>query len=159
MFLSEAPIDAPTLLAELERSVPNAGGVVSFTGIVRPQNAAGAQVESLFLQAHPLMTEREIEKTLKEAKARWPLEGVRLVHRIGQMRPGDTIVVVAAASVHRRAAFEATDFLMDYLKTDAIFWKKETTQSGADWIEPRAQDYSDSARWTSRKDPSDARHQ
>lgn len=159
MFLSVQPISAPELLAEFEQATPQAGAVVSFSGIVRPRNAAGVKVTQLHLQAYSPVTEREIAKTVEAARARWPLDGVRLVHRIGDMTPGETIVFVASASAHRRAAFEATDFLMDYLKSQAFFWKKETTEQGAEWIEPRAQDYADARRWSPEKETSDARRQ
>ncbi len=159
MVLSDAPLSAPDLLAEFESIVQNAGAIVSFAGVVRPQSAAGVGVTGLYLQAYSPLTERGIETTLAAARARWPLAGVRVVHRIGVIAAGETIVFVAAASAHRRAAFEAADFLMDYLKTDAIFWKKEMTASGEAWIEPRSQDYADAARWTPKKEARDARHQ
>ena len=126
-----------------------AGGIVSFTGHVRPSSKAGV-VTSLYLQAYSPMTERGIEAAAQDAKSRWDLINLRIIHRIGEMAPGDPIVFVATASPHRRAAFEAADFLMDYLKTKAIFWKKETGPDGAHWIEPRAEDYADSARWASK---------
>lgn len=149
-LLSPDPINPADLLREFETSASGAGAVVSFTGIVRPESTQGA-VKSLFLQAYSPMTERGIEQAIEAAKSRWEISDTLIVHRIGDMQPGDPIVVVATASRHRRAAFEAADFLMDYLKTDAIFWKKEVTDSGAAWIEPRGQDYRDARRWMSKE--------
>lgn len=146
-YLSAAPIDAGAELAAFEAAAPaGAGAVVSFTGRVRGE-AGGARVSALHLQAHPRMTEAGIAKAIAQAQARWPLLGVRVLHRIGPVAPGGTLVFVAAASAHRRAAFEAADFLMDYLKTEAILWKKEVTEAGETWIEPREEDHRDAARW------------
>ena len=146
-MLTDAPLSAPALLAGLEAEYPHAGAIVSFSGVVRPTNAAGEPVTSLYLQAYSPMTERGMAASLTDALERWPLDGAMVLHRIGDMAPGDTIVFVATASAHRRAAFEAADFLMDYLKTQAVFWKKETTPAGSTWIEPRTEDYADAARW------------
>ena len=148
--VSDEEIYASQALREFELSVRDAGAIVSFTGQVRPQSSAG-EVSALFLQAYSPMTENGIENALAEAQQRWPLAGAHILHRTGEMRAGDTIVFVATASKHRRAAFEAADFLMDYLKTEAVFWKKETTPDGATWIEPRQDDYQDAARWQTEK--------
>ena len=139
-------LDAAELLQRFEASVSDAGAVVSFSGLVRPNSSAG-EVKRLHLQAYSPMTENGIEAALRDAISRWPLSNAIVHHRIGDMRPGDTIVFVATASKHRRAAFEAADFLMDYLKTKAVFWKRETTATSDVWIEPRDQDYSDATRW------------
>ena len=120
--------------------------MVSFTGLVR-EDAASGDVRALTLQAYSPMTERGIGKAVATAEERWPLTAVKVIHRTGRMLPGEAIVFVAAASAHRRAAFEAADFLMDYLKTEAVFWKKEETATGEHWIEPRAEDHEDRARW------------
>ena len=149
--LSEAPFDPGEALREFSTSVEGAGGIVSFTGHVRPTSKAG-RVERLHLQAYSPMTEQGIAAALKQANNRWPLLGAHIIHRIGDMRPGEAIVFVATAAAHRRAAFEAADFLMDYLKTEAIFWKKETAGHTSHWIEPRPEDYKDSARWTKQGD-------
>lgn len=146
LTLSDTPIDAAALLRAFEGETRGAGGIVTFTGQVRPDAANGA-VESLFLQAYSPMTETGIQSAINEANSRWTLTDVHVVHRVGDMAPGDTIVFVATASRHRRAAFEAADFLMDYLKTEAVFWKRETTDRGVEWIEPRTEDYSDATRW------------
>ena len=150
--VSETVFDPGEALRAFTQSCPDAGGIVSFTGHVRPTAKSGpaaksGPVECLHLQVYSPMTEQGIEATAQEAKERWPLIDLRIIHRIGDMAPGEAIVFVATASAHRRAAFEAADFLMDYLKTKAIFWKRETGEHGSRWIEPRPEDYSDSARW------------
>lgn len=144
--VSDQVIDAAAELQSFEADAAGAGGLVSFSGLVRPQAAAG-RVERLFLQAYSPMTENGIHDAIEQAKSRWPVSDVTVIHRVGEMQPGDTIVFVATASAHRRAAFEAADFLMDYLKTKAVFWKRETTDKGEAWIEPRDQDYADADRW------------
>ena len=148
--LTDTSFEPSALLNEFSSSATNAGAIVSFNGIVRPHSKTGA-VTRLHLQAYSPMTERGIEAAAEQAKQRWPLDGVYIVHRIGDMRAGEPIVFVAAASAHRRAAFEAADFLMDYLKTEAIFWKKEYTERAEHWIEPRPEDYADKQRWTKQE--------
>lgn len=148
--VSPEPIDAPAELRAFEAEAQQAGGIVTFSGQVRDVAASG-HVASLFLQAYSPMTENGIEAAIADAKTRWEIEQTRIIHRTGEMQPGDTIVFVATAAKHRRAAFEAADFLMDYLKTEAVFWKKEDTDTGTRWIEPRAQDYSDAERWTKKE--------
>lgn len=150
LLLTDAPLDASALVKDLEDQSDGAGGIVTFTGLVRPEAKSGV-VTSLFLQAYSPMTENGIQAVIDDAQARWPLTAVKVVHRIGEMVPGDTIVFVGTASAHRRAAFESADFLMDYLKTEAVFWKRETTSAGTTWIEPRVQDYSDAKRWQDAK--------
>ena len=144
--LTDQPFEPANALARFTASCPGAGGIVSFSGHVRP-TAGSSLVTALTLQAHPVMTERGIADAIEQAHERWPLAGVRIIHRTGAIRPGEAIVFVATASAHRRPAFQAADFLMDYLKTEAIFWKKETGPDGTKWIEPRTEDYADSARW------------
>ena len=144
--LTETAFDPGEELTRFTAAAAGSGGIVSFTGIVRSQSRSG-NVHSLFLQSYSPMTERGIEQAAGEARKRWALTGLSIIHRTGQMEPGDAIVFVATAAPHRRNAFEATDFLMDYLKTEAVFWKKEMTEAGAQWIEPRAEDYRDAARW------------
>ena len=144
--ISDEPFEAGAELSAFERDAAGAGAVVSFTGLVRDVAAAG-DVKALHLQAYSPMTERGIAKAMEDAQERWPLTALRIIHRTGSMAPGDAIVFVATASTHRRAAFEAADFLMDYLKTEAVFWKKEITDTGERWIEPRSQDHEDRARW------------
>lgn len=144
--LTDKPFDPAAALREFTATAKGAGGIISFTGHVRPMAKSGA-VKSLHLQAYSPMTERGIEDALTESNSRWPLISARIIHRIGDISPGDPIVFVATASEHRRAAFESADFLMDYLKTKAVFWKKETGEQTSRWIEPRSEDYKDSARW------------
>lgn len=123
------------------------GAVVSFTGLVREMTGAGA-IQTMELEHYPGMTERSLEEIADEARARWPLQGVRIIHRFGPLAPGDRIVLVLAASRHRQAAFEAAAFLMDYLKTRAPFWKKESGEAGGAWVDTREGDDDAAARWT-----------
>ncbi len=116
LCITEEPLDAAALLKEFEAKAPHAGGIVTFSGRVRP-DAANAAVKSLLLQSYAPMTKNGIRAAMDTALTRWPLDACTVVHREGEMAPGETIVFVAAASKHRRAAFEAADFLMDYLKT------------------------------------------
>ena len=122
------------------------GAVVCFTGLVRDFNER-PDVTALTLEHYPGMTEQALERIVLEASERWPLQDVRLIHRIGRLAPGDPIVLVAVASAHRRAAFEACDFIMDYLKTRAPFWKKEHTASGHYWVAERDTDKHAAKRW------------
>ena len=122
---------------------PEAGGIVSFVGKVRPDN----DVEELELRHYAPLTLKGMEELADATLGRWPLDGVLLHHRTGAMRPGDPIVLVAAAARHRRAAFEAADFAMDHLKSDAWFWKREKRGGEWRWIDPRAEDHVDLKRW------------
>jgi len=122
---------------------PDAGGIVSFVGKVRRDDA----VEELELKHYAPLTLRGMEELAETALARWPLEGLLLHHRTGRMQPGEPIVLVAAAARHRRDAFEAADFAMDHLKSDAWFWKREKRGDGWHWIDPRAEDHADLQRW------------
>lgn len=125
------------------RAHPDAGGVVSFAGQVR----ASEGCEALELSHYAPLTLPGMEALADEALGRWPLDGVLVAHRVGVMLPGETIVLVAAASRHRRDAFLAADFLMDHLKSDAWFWKREKRGGQWRWIEPRDADFSDLSRW------------
>jgi len=122
------------------------GAVVSFTGLVRDFNER-PEVQALTLEHYPGMTEAALEAIVQEAEGRWSLQGVSVIHRIGRLAPADPIVLVVVASAHRRAAFEACDFIMDYLKTRAPFWKKEHTASGDYWVSERDGDHDDARRW------------
>ena len=124
------------------------GAVVSFVGVARDTAASGAAVARLFLDHHPTLTAESVEKIAGQARERFAVSAVRVVHRFGEVAAGDAIVFVAAASVHRRAAFEAADFMMDRLKTEAVFWKREDASDGSRWIEPSATDHADTARWS-----------
>jgi molybdopterin synthase catalytic subunit len=122
------------------------GGLCSFVGLVRNRND-GASVAAMTLEHYPGMTEKQLEKLEAEARRRWPLQEVLIIHRHGRLEPGDRIMMCAAASAHRQAAFEACTFLMDWLKTKAPFWKLE--QDGADerWVEARTSDDDAAERW------------
>ncbi len=123
------------------------GAVVTFTGTVRGEAGSGG-IASMELEHYPGMTEAELTRVEAEAFARWPLAASLIVHRIGVLRPGDNIVLVVTASAHRQAAFEAAEFLMDYLKTRAPFWKKETGADGAGhWVDARESDDAALTRW------------
>ena len=129
--------------ARLTAGDSDIGAVVSFTGTVR----GGDDLEAMELEHYPGMTERALEEIVAEAERRWPLSGVRVVHRHGRLSPGERIVLVLTASRHRRAAFEAAEFLMDYLKTRAPFWKKEHGSAGASWVDAREADDAAARRW------------
>jgi len=124
-------------------AVDNVGAMVTFTGIVRIDDSLSA----LTLEHYPGMTEREIARHVDEAERRWPLLGVTVIHRIGRLVPGENIVLVAVASAHRGAAFEVTEFLVDYLKTRAPFWKQEVRGSAVSWVEAKESDETAAARW------------
>lgn len=141
------PFDAGALLSEFSRGRRQSGGIVSFTGLAR-EATAGAAVAALELDAYPGFTEPAISAMEAEARQRFSVHDLLIVHRYGPIAPGEAIVFVAAAAEHRRAAFEAADFLMDYLKTRAPFWKKETGPDGERWIEPHPSDYDDVKRWS-----------
>jgi molybdopterin synthase catalytic subunit len=123
------------------------GAVVTFTGTVRGE-AKGLPITEMLLEHYPGMTERELERVEALARARWPLQGTRIIHRIGALKPGDDIVLVVTSSAHRKAAFEAAEFLMDYLKTSAPFWKKEMDADGVGtWVDAREADDAAAKRW------------
>jgi molybdopterin synthase catalytic subunit len=138
--------DITAEMARLTAADPDIGAVVSFTGLVR-RTTGGGPITGMELEHYPGMTERALEQIAAEALARWPLQGVRVIHRYGALKPGDRIVLVLTASRHRQAAFEAAEFLMDYLKTSAPFWKKEDHAGGGRWVDARDADDSAMARW------------
>jgi len=125
---------------------PAIGAVASFVGLVRDINEGDA-VAVLELEHYPGMTEKTIEAILDQASSRWPLQAIRVIHRVGRLHPTDQIVWVGAASAHREAALQACAFLMDFLKTQAPFWKKEATPQGPRWVEARASDDAAAERW------------
>ncbi|MCX2981200.1 molybdopterin synthase catalytic subunit MoaE [Halieaceae bacterium IMCC14734] len=136
-------------VAQLQRelgSLDTTGAIASFTGLVRSNNA-DRQVAVMELEHYPGMTERSIEKIMAEASQRWQLQAIRVVHRVGALRPGEQIVYVGVASGHRGDAFAACEFVMDYLKTRAPFWKKELTSAGEHWVEERTSDQHSAQRW------------
>ncbi|MES2724258.1 MAG: molybdenum cofactor biosynthesis protein MoaE [Pseudomonadota bacterium] len=143
--LTDQPFDPGALLTAFCQGRTETGAVATFTGLARAEQGATAILE---LEAYPGFTESEIGRIADGARERFELDDFAITHRIGKIAPGEAIVFVATAAGHRRAAFEACDFLMDYLKSRAPFWKKETGPDGqARWIEPKAQDHADIARW------------
>ncbi len=122
----------------------NIGAVVSFTGTVRD---LADRLKFMTLEHYPAMTAKELERIATEASKRWPLEACRIIHRYGDLYPGDNIVLVITASAHRQAAFDSANYIMDFLKTNAPFWKKETTQESANWVEAKDTDENALARW------------
>ena len=146
--LSPEPFDPGALLSAFCRGRAEVGAVASFTGIARAEAGATAVLE---LEAYPGFTEAAIDKIALAAKARFGLDDFAILHRVGRIAPGEPVVFVATAARHRRAAFEACDFLMDYLKSRAPFWKKAHGPDGARWIEPRPEDHADIARWDEEK--------
>ena len=136
-------------IAALRRNDPRIGAVASFIGLVRDLNEGGA-VSAMTLEHYPGMTEKAIEGILEQARSRWTILDARVIHRIGRLQPTDQIVLVIVASAHRGEAFAACEFIMDYLKTRAPFWKKEQGESGARWVEARATDDVAAERWRSR---------
>jgi molybdopterin synthase catalytic subunit len=133
-------------LARLRAGDARVGAVVSFVGLVRDIND-GAQVAAMELEHYPGMTERALEDIVEQARARWPLYGALVIHRVGPLKPCDQIVLVAVAGAHRGEAFDACEFIIDYLKTDAPFWKKEDTPEGSRWVDARISDDSARAKW------------
>lgn len=129
------------------RQSNNVGAVVNFVGVVRVANEQST-IASMHLEHYPGMTETSILRVLEEAKSRWQLGAARVVHRIGELQPGERIVYVGVASEHRHAAFEACAYVMDYLKLRAPFWKKEITTNGARWVDARESDSIAAQRWS-----------
>ncbi len=127
------------------------GGLAMFVGLVRDM-AQGEAVGAMTLEHYPGMTEKALARIEEEANQRWPLEACLVIHRVGRLEPGERIVLVAAASAHRQAAFEACQFLIDWLKTKAPFWKQEETEGGPKWVEARGSDDQAAKRWRA-KDP------
>jgi molybdopterin synthase catalytic subunit len=138
--------DLSTEVAALRRENRGIGAVCSFTGTVRDRNE-GDQVSSMELEHYPGMTEKSIEAMVDEAFRRFDIFGARVIHRVGLLQPLDQIVLVAVTSAHRGQSFQACEFLMDYLKTQAPFWKKEQTPQGARWVDARVSDDAALARW------------
>jgi molybdopterin synthase catalytic subunit len=138
--------DAGAEIASLRARDPRVGAVAVFVGVARDRND-GAEVSTLTLEHYPGMTERAIEEIVAQAKARWSLLDVLVVHRVGTLRPLDQIVLVAVTSSHRGDAFAACEFVMDYLKTEAPFWKREVTPEGSRWVDARESDEAAKRRW------------
>ncbi len=138
--------DPGSELAALTDGRTDIGAAVSFVGLVR-DIAGGEQVSAMTLEHYPGMTERQLEKIAADAADRWPLDDVRIIHRYGRLLAGERIVLVITLSAHRRAAFEACDFIMDFLKSRAPFWKREETESGDQWVAAKQSDEADLDRW------------
>ncbi len=134
-------------VARLRAQDPGVGAVVSFVGTVRDHND-GAAVSTMELEHYPGMTEQAIQAIIDQASARWPLSGALVVHRVGPLLPMDQIVLVITQAAHRGIAFAACEFIIDYLKTEAPFWKKEQTPDGARWVDARASDDAALAKWS-----------
>jgi molybdopterin synthase catalytic subunit len=145
--IQEADFDVAQEIAVLTKSRTDVGAVVTFSGICRGSEN-GEPIAALALEHYPGMAEAEIGRHADEALSRWPLQGLTIIHRFGRIAPGENIVLVVTASSHRQAAFEAAEFLMDYLKTNAPFWKREESEKGTSWIEARDHDDDAAARWT-----------
>ena len=146
--IQTADFDLGAEVAALRAGDLRVGAVVTFTGTVRDRNGSTAgEVSALELEHYPGMTERAIEAMIDEAMKRFAILGARVVHRVGPLLPGDTVVLVVVTAAHRGPAFQAGEFLMDYLKTQAPFWKKETTPEGARWVDARVSDDAAAARW------------
>ena len=144
--ITNDPIDPAAETAALARDRTDVGALVAFSGVCRGDEA-GDPIAALTLEHYPGMAEAEIARHVEEAESRWPLLGVRIVHRVGRIVPGEVIVVVAVASAHREAAFAAAEFLMDYLKTRAPFWKQVERTGKTIWVDARAGDDAAAARW------------
>lgn len=138
--------DAGAEIARLRAGDARIGAVASFVGVARDRND-GAAVSTLALEHYPGMTEKAIEAIVEQARARWQVAEILVIHRIGELRPLDQIVLVVVASSHRGDAFAACEFVMDYLKTEAPFWKKETTPAGERWVDARESDEAARGRW------------
>jgi molybdopterin synthase catalytic subunit len=144
--VQSATFDSGALLDALHGQNPGVGALVSFVGYVRDFNV-GQDVHGLFLEHYPGMTEKALAAIEAEARQRWPLLAVSIVHRVGELAPGAPIVFVGVASAHRQAAFDACAFIMDYLKTRAPFWKKELGDQGSQWVAARDSDQQAAQRW------------
>ena len=146
--LQREPFDAAAETAALTQGRTDIGAVVAFTGICRGAED-GAPIAALTLEHYSGMAEQEITRHVEDARSRWPLLGVTVIHRHGRITPGEDIVLVVTASAHREAAFAAAEFLMDYLKTRAPFWKQVDAAGKTDWVEARETDDKLAARWRS----------
>ncbi|MDX6807008.1 molybdenum cofactor biosynthesis protein MoaE [Terrihabitans rhizophilus] len=146
VHLQEEPFDTGAWIDRLTAGRTDVGAVVSFTGLCRADGETGT-IQAMTLEHYPGMAEEELGRLEDEARARWPLLDVLILHRYGRLVPGDPIVLVVTLSSHRAAAFAAADFVMDYLKTSAPFWKKEENERGPQWVEAKASDDAARDRW------------
>ena len=145
--LEAQALDPQLELAELTEQARGDGAIVSFVGLARPESRQGEAVDAVVLEHHPTLTRQSLEEIAVACAQKFDVRHVRVVHRCGTVTAGEPIVFAGAASLHRRAAFDATDYLMDRLKTEAVFWKREVGEAGASWIEPSEADYADRDRW------------
>ena len=145
--IQQTDFDIGHEIAALKSGRSDVGAVVTFSGICRGSEN-GEPIAALTLEHYPGMAEAEIKRHTDEAISRWPLTGLTVIHRVGRITPGENIVLVLAASQHRQAAFQAAEFLMDYLKANAPFWKREESEKGTSWVEARDHDDAAAARWT-----------
>jgi molybdopterin synthase catalytic subunit len=148
--LQRDAFDVAAEVKKLTAARTDIGAVVTFTGLCRADEN-GEAIAALTLEHYPGMAEAEIARHVEEAQSRWPLLGVTVIHRFGRIAPGEDIVMVATASSHRQAAFAAAEFLMDYLKTRAPFWKQVEKTSGANWVEAKSSDDTAADRWSVAK--------
>jgi len=146
ILVQSGVFDLGAEVAAMSQGRTDIGAIASFVGLARDMNE-GSGVQAMTLEHYPGMTEKALATLIEEANARWTLLDVTVIHRIGRLLPGDPIVLVAVASQHRGEAFAACEFIMDYLKTRAPFWKKEETPEGERWVEARASDDAAAARW------------
>lgn len=146
VVVSQQPLDSASILAGLLAADNCSGAVTSFCGKMRDFNL-GDRVQGMYLEHYPGMTERALQGIISEARRHWTLNDVLLHHRVGQLQPGEQIVLVAVSAEHRDEAFRACEFIIDYLKTRAPFWKKEQTGDGDRWLEERAADRAAFRRW------------
>ncbi len=146
ILVQEADFDPGAEIAALHAGQPGVGAVASFVGLVRDLNE-GDSVTALTLEHYPAMTEKSLREIIEQAMGRWALIDVTVIHRVGRLMPQDRIVFVGVASMHRGDAFAACEFIMDYLKTRAPFWKKEGTPAGDRWVEARSSDDAAAGRW------------
>jgi molybdopterin synthase catalytic subunit len=145
--LEEGALRPAQELAALLEKASGDGAIVSFVGVARPTSGTGETVDRLILEPHPTLTDQSLREIAVGAGEQFNVSHVRVVHRCGEIVAGEPIVFAGAASPHRRAAFDAADYLMDRLKTEAIFWKQEIGSAGSHWIEPSEADYADRDRW------------
>lgn len=143
------PFDIAAIQDQMRADNPAIGALVTFVGLMRDMNE-GDQVSGMTLEHYPGMTEKALQKILDDANRRWELMGIRVVHRVGELQPLDPIVLVAVASAHRGEAFRGCEFVIDYLKTRAPFWKKEQTPDGERWVDARHSDDQAEARWRAK---------
>jgi len=146
VLVQEHDFDIAAEIAEISGLRTDIGAIVTFTGLVRDFHGS-QKIQKMTLEHFPGMAEKQLEVICKAAEKRWPLQGGTVIHRYGPLNPGDQITLVVTLSAHREAAFEAAEFIMDWLKTDAPFWKKEQTDGGAHWVEAKESDRIKSQKW------------